>query len=280
MDNHTIAEQLNEYARVLEAEGATMFRVRAYRRAAEVVRGLERPLKDLVAEQGRAGLEAIPGIGKSLSYTIEGLVRDGELRTVRPADGQLEPQRLLTSLPGVGPRTAAVLHDRLGIATLEELEQAAEEGRLGEAGIGPKRLRGLRDVLAGRLQRSIHPEPVQGEPDVDDLLAVEAEYREQAEQHGLPTLAPRRFNPTGERWLPIWRTERGGWRYRMLFSNTALAHRLGKTRDWVVVYFENDFHSGQRTVVTETRGDLAGRRVVRGRERECRAHYGRAEPAA
>lgn len=59
----------------------------------------------------------------------------------------------------------------------------------------------------------------------------------------------------------------------MLFSNTALAHRLGRTRDWVVIYFENDFQAGQRTVVTETRGDLRGRRVVRGRERECRAHY-------
>jgi hypothetical protein len=280
MDNHTIAEQLNEYARVLEAEGGSVFRVRAYRRAAEVIRDLGRPLQELVAEQGRAGLEAIPGIGNSLSYTIEGLVRDGEFRTARPADGELEPLRLLTSLPGVGPRTAEVLHDRLGIATLEELERAAEEGRLAEAGIGPKRARGLRDVLAGRLQRSAAPEPVKGEPDLEDLLAVEAAYREQAEQHRLPTLAPRRFNPEGERWLPIWRTERGGWRYRVLFSNTALAHRLGRTRDWVVLYFENDFHSGQRTVVTETRGDLAGRRVVRGRERECRAHYQGAEPAA
>ena len=58
----------------------------------------------------------------------------------------------------------------------------------------------------------------------------------------------------------------------------ALAHELGTTRDWVVVYFHADAGGeGQRTVVTETRGVLAGRRVVRGREDECRAHY---EPAA
>jgi hypothetical protein len=59
-----------------------------------------------------------------------------------------------------------------------------------------------------------------------------------------------------------------------LYSNTAQAHQLGRTRDWVVLYFYDDEHTeGQHTVVTETHGPLAGRRVVRGREAECRAHY-------
>jgi hypothetical protein len=280
MENQAIAERLTGYAQELEAEGATVYRVRAYRRAAEVVGALERPLKEIVAEQGRAGLEELPGIGKSLAYTLESLARAGEWRTLRPVDGQREPERLLTSLPGVGPRTAAALHDRLGVASLGDLERAAEEGRLGEAGIGPKRLRGLRDALASRLPQNELPEPMPGEPDVEELLAVDAGYREQAEQGRLPRLRPRRFNPEQERWLPVWRTEGGGWRYRALFSNTALAHRLGRTRDWVVVYFDDGIHSGQRTVVTETHGDLAGRRVVRGRERECRAHHRGAEPAA
>ena len=65
---------------------------------------------------------------------------------------------------------------------------------------------------------------------------------------------------------------------RLLFWNTALAHRLGQTHDWVVVYFDDGVISGQCTVVTETRGDLRGLRVVRGRERECRDAYA-AEPA-
>ncbi len=59
----------------------------------------------------------------------------------------------------------------------------------------------------------------------------------------------------------------------MLYSNTALAHRLGRSRDWVVIYFTNGDVAGQRTIVTESRGDLAGRRVVRGREEECRGQY-------
>jgi hypothetical protein len=233
----------------------------------------------VVEKEGRAGLEALPGIGQSLAYTIESLVRTGEFRTLRPEGGHIDPERLLTSLPGVGPQLARLLHERLGITTLEEMERAAHDGRLRQVGVGPKRLRGLIDALAGRLRRARLPEPIHGEPPVADLLAVDEEYRRQAEANGLPTIAPRRFNPGHEPWLPLFRADRGGWRYRALYSNTALAHRLGQTHDWVVIYFDDGVTAGQRTVVTETRGDLRGRRVVRGREGECRAHY-QPSPAA
>jgi hypothetical protein len=106
------------------------------------------------------------------------------------------------------------------------------------------------------------------------VLDVVREYREGAVAGRLPRIAPRRFNPSGEAWLPILHTEREAWQLTALFSNTARAHELGKTRDWVVVYFHTDIRGeGQRTVVTETRGALIGRRVVRGREEECRTHY-------
>jgi putative hydrolase len=66
----------------------------------------------------------------------------------------------------------------------------------------------------------------------------------------------------------------GGWHFTALYSNTATAHKLKRTHDWVVVYFyDDDQVEGQHTVVTETRGALAGRRVVRGRELECREFY-------
>lgn len=65
-----------------------------------------------------------------------------------------------------------------------------------------------------------------------------------------------------------------GPRRTVLYSNTARAHELGRTRDWVVMYYyDGDHVEAQCTVVTETRGALAGKRVVRGREQECRAHY-------
>jgi hypothetical protein len=273
MDNETIARKLNEYATYLDGEESNVHRVRAYRRAADTVHRERRPLKEIVEQEGRAGLEALPGIGRSLAFTIEGLVRTGEFRTSRPDGGHIDPEQLLTSLPGVGPQLARELHERLHITTLEEMERAAHDGRLRQVGVGPKRLRGLIDALSGRLRRTRLPEPVVGEPPVADLLAIDDDYRRQAAASQLPTLTPRRFNPGNDPWLPLFVTDRSGWRFRALFSNTALAHRLGQTHDWVVLYFDDGVSSGQRTVVTETRGDLRGRRVVRGREGECRAHY-------
>jgi DNA polymerase (family 10) len=278
MNNEMIAHKLNEYADYLEGEEANIYRARAYRRAAQTILGLDKPASDLLAEKGRAGLDELPGVGASLAYTIESLIRTGEFHTLRPTGGHIDPERLLTSLPGVGPQLARTLHERLGVTSLEQMEQAAHDGRLAQAGVGPKRLRGLIDALAGRLARSRLPEPVRGEPSVDDILEVDAEYHRRADNNRLPTLSPRRFNPENQPWLPMYNTDRRGWRYRALFSNTALAHRLGRTRDWVVIAFHDGFVSGQRTVVTETVGDLRGRRVVRGRERECRAYYAGCEP--
>jgi hypothetical protein len=106
------------------------------------------------------------------------------------------------------------------------------------------------------------------------LVDVDREYREKAKRGRLPTIAPKRFNPRGESWLPILHATRGDWHFTALFSNTARAHELGKTRDWVVIYLYDDRHAErQHTVVTETRGALVGKRVIRGRETECRAHY-------
>jgi hypothetical protein len=273
MDNYSIAHKLNDYATYLEGEESNVYRVRAYRRAAETVMAQEKPLTEVYAEGGRSALEALPGIGTSLAYTLEGLIKTGEFRTLRPEGGHIDPERLLASLPGVGRGLARILHERLGISTLEDLERAAHEGQLREVGIGPKRLRGLIDALAGRLRRSRLPEPIRGEPLVADILAIDAQYRQKAERNILPTVTPRRFNPEHEPWLPFFHGDHQGWKYRALFSNTALAHRLGQTRDWVVIFFDDGVVSGQRTVVTETRGDLRGLRVVRGRERECRTHY-------
>jgi hypothetical protein len=106
------------------------------------------------------------------------------------------------------------------------------------------------------------------EPSVATLLDVDREYRERRDR--LPRITPRQFNPGGKARLPILHTTRGPWRFTALHSNTALAHRLRRTHDWVVIYFHAGQHpEGRRTVVTETRGELEGRRVVRGRETEC-----------
>jgi hypothetical protein len=112
------------------------------------------------------------------------------------------------------------------------------------------------------------------QPPIAVLLAVDEEYRGKADAQTLPLIAPRRFNPSGRAWLPIMHVEREGWDITALFSNTARAHELGRTHDWVVIYVDGRDGQEQRyTVVTEYRGELTGRRVVRGREDESRAYY-------
>ncbi|MBV9125247.1 MAG: DNA-binding protein [Planctomycetes bacterium] len=273
MENRTVAEWLTNFADYLDATDANPYRARAYRRAAETMLQLDRPVSHIVDSDGRKGLEELPGIGSHLSYTIDTLVRTGEFRTMNSEGGHVDCERLFASLPGIGPQLARKIREELGLQTLEELEQAAHEGRLAGLKVGPKRLRGIMDALAGRLRRRRMPEPVRGEPPVADLLTVDQEYRDLAEKGGLPTLAPRRFNPQHQPWLPLLQGKRGGWYYRAEYSNSALAHRLGQTRDWVVISFDDGVVSGQRTVVTETRGSLRGQRVVRGREVECQVHY-------
>jgi hypothetical protein len=133
----------------------------------------------------------------------------------------------------------------------------------------------LRATLGEMLQRR-RPRVLRAtsEPPVDLLLDVDREYRERAGRQDLPKIAPRRFNPDNRQWLPILHTERGDWHFTALYSNTARAHELDRTRDWVVIYFQTDDEAeGQRTVVSETRGTLTGSRVVRGREAECRELY-------
>ena len=286
MTNEAMSKRLREYALDLEKEGGNLFRARAFRTAAGQLLMMSRAIDEVFAEEGRSGLERLPGIGKSLAYTVEGLLRTGELRTLHPLEGQSEPDRQLTSLPGVGVRTVELLRDRLRITTLEGLREAARQGRLMEIGIGPRRTAELLEEVDRRLGQKQKSKAPGNEPGVEALLTIDEAYRRCAERDELPKVAPRSFNPEGEPWLGLLREKRDGYSMRALYSNTAVAHRMGQTRDWVVVYFEQEGISGQRTVVTETRGDLAGKRVVRGRENECRAHYQRqmqavgSEPAA
>jgi hypothetical protein len=252
--------------------------VSAYRRAAETVAGLDEDVAALLERQGIEGLDALPGIGSVLAQAIAQMVRTGRWAQLERLRGAVAPEQLFQSIPGLGPGLARRIHEHLDVDTLEGLELAAHDGRLEQVpGIGPRRAAMLRATLAGMLARTRPARRQRAlEPPVDLLLDVDREYREKAARGALPKIAPRRFNPSGAAWLPILHTERGEWRFTALFSNTALAHELGRVDDWVVIYFHQDSGpEGQRTVVTESRGPLAGRRVVRGREAECAAQLHR-----
>jgi DNA polymerase (family 10) len=272
LDNLAAARRLEQAARILEEQDASLYRVRAYRTAAATVRALDRPAIDILREGGRRALMELPAIGDRLAGTLEQLLLTGHIPHIEGLGAK--PEDLFGSVPGIGPEMARRIHDTLHVETLEELERAAHDGRLATVpGLGPKRLRGVREALAGRFRRAVGG-PVPKLPPVSDILAVDEMYRDRA-AHGLLTqIAPRRFNAMDEAWLPVLKTRMNGFRYRVLYSNTAVAHRAGKTHDWVVVYFEHDDARSQCTVVTEERGAMAGLRVVRGREAECARYYG------
>ena len=274
MHNVEIGRRLEEVADLLEAQQANPFRVQAYRRAAASVRRLSKPLAEIWHEKGDEGLRAVSGVGERLGTALRTLVTTGRLPMLDRLRGETDPVALLESVPGIGPVLAERLHGELGIDSLEDLEAAAHDNRLSDlAGIGKKKLAGIVDSLAtrlGRVRREGHLHDADSPP-VEELLDVDQEYREKAGQ--LPKITPRRFNPNGEAWLPILHTHRGERNYTALYSNTARAHELGRIRDWVVLYSDGGLDERQATVITSQRGNLAGKRIVRGRENECEQFY-------
>ena len=83
MDNRTIARKLMDFAHYLESRRKNLYRVQAYRRAAATILALDRPVEDVIASEGRKGLEILPGIGRYLAFTIANLVHTGVLQTLR-----------------------------------------------------------------------------------------------------------------------------------------------------------------------------------------------------
>lgn len=280
--NQRVADKLRETADLLEQQAANPFRVSAYRHAANTVVHLQRDLQELIQAEGLKGLTALPTIGPGIAAAIYELVTTGRWSQLERLRGTLDPVHLFQSIPGVSAKLAQRLHDTLNVDTLEALEAAAHQGQLETVkGIGPRRAEALRATLANMLGRvRSRKTAISQGPGVDHLLDVDEEYREKSRSGKLPTIAPKRFNPQGRSWLPVLHTRRGEWHFTALYSNSPRAHELGHTRDWVVIYFYDDHHrEGQHTVVTENKGTLIGKRVVRGREAECLAYYARQETA-
>ena len=281
-ENRVIAAQLGEIATLLAHQGAIEFRVRAYRAAADTVRHLEVPLREIFEREGIDGLISIPTVGQSIAHVIEQYLRSGRMVLLDRLRGEETAERLFASLPGLGRELAHRIHEQLEIETLPELMAALADGRLQKVpGMGKKRLRAIRESLSVRLRHPDVAEPRQfdlgsSESDrvpISELLDIDSQYRRLATQGKLPKIAPIRFNPQGTAWLPILHTHRGDRHYTALYSNTARAHELNTTRDWVVIYRDDSQAQGRWTVITSQFGKLRGWRIVRGREDECAEYY-------
>jgi DNA polymerase (family 10) len=127
--NSDIEEILDAIADLLEIQDENPFRVRAYRNAARTIQGLSQSVADLV-RQGQ-DLSGLPGVGKDLAGKIAEIARTGTSPLLVELQGQM-PAGLtdLLRVPGLGPKRVAALYQQLGITTLDDLAQAAEQGRI------------------------------------------------------------------------------------------------------------------------------------------------------
>ena len=132
MDNITIARLLDETAALLEIDGQDNFRVRSYRRAAEAVEQQTTQLATLVTpDADPKALLAIAGIGKGMAANIRDLVATGTMPLRSELLTKYRPTMLeLLRLPGMGPKTVALLWSALEIGNIDQLEAAAKAGHL------------------------------------------------------------------------------------------------------------------------------------------------------
>ncbi len=149
MDNEAIARRFYRLSSLMEIRGDDPFRLRSYRNAAEAIETWPTPLSDVAKEEGLAGLQSIPGVGKAIAGKIIDLLERGtfdawERLIAETPEGVLD----LLEVPGIGPRTAALLHQKFKVSSLKDLKQFVKGGGLEMVdGIGPKTAERIRDSL-------------------------------------------------------------------------------------------------------------------------------------
>jgi len=146
MDNKKIAEIFSEIAKILELKGENPYRVRAYQKASRILESLAEDVK-ILAEKNQ--LESIPGVGKDLAKKIEEIIKTGSLSQYEKLKKEVPPGLLkMMGIPGLGPKTVKLIYEKLGIDSLEKLEEAVKKGRL-------RRLEGIREKTEENILRGI-----------------------------------------------------------------------------------------------------------------------------
>ena len=152
MTNDEIARRFNQMASLMEVRGEDPFRLRSYRMAAEAIETWPTPMSEIAREQGLTGVLEIPGVGKALAGKIVELVETGTFAAWDRLTAETPATVLdLLELPGVGPKTAAMLHQKFKIESLDDLRQFAAGGGLEMIdGIGPKTAERIKNSLERR----------------------------------------------------------------------------------------------------------------------------------
>ena len=150
MDNAAIARRFYRLAALMEVRDDDPFRWRSYRNAAEAIEVWPTSLKEIAEKEGVAGLQEIPGVGKAIAGKVIDLLKKGtfdawERLTAETPETVLD----LMDLPGIGPKTAALLHQRFKVSSLADLKTFVEGGGLEMVdGIGPKTAEKIKEALS------------------------------------------------------------------------------------------------------------------------------------
>src|SRR5262245_26566169 len=149
MNNEAIAKRFHRLAALMEIRGDDPFRLRSYRNAAEAIEVWPTPLKEIAAKEGVTGLQEIPGVGKAIASKVVELLDRGSFDawdrlTKETPESVLE----LTEVPGIGPKTAALLHQRFKVSSRDDLKKFVTGGGLEMVdGIGPKTAERIKEDL-------------------------------------------------------------------------------------------------------------------------------------
>jgi len=145
--NREIAEILNELADLLDIQGENQFRVRSYRNAARTVSGLTESISQMEGDENK--IKELPGIGESMAQKITEIIRTGELEQLKKLKKKIPPSLLdVMKLEQMGPQRTKVLHEELGIDSVDDLEKAARDGKI-------EKLKGFGEKTSDKILKEI-----------------------------------------------------------------------------------------------------------------------------
>ena len=149
MNNEEIARRFHRLSALMEIRGDDPFRLRSYRNAAEAIEVWPTPLKEIAEKEGLTGLQEIPGVGKAIAGKVIDLLERGTFDAWERLIKETPETVLdLTEIPGIGPKTAALLHQRFKVSSLPELKTFVSGGGLDMVdGIGPKTAERIKQAL-------------------------------------------------------------------------------------------------------------------------------------
>ena len=149
MNNEEIARRFYRLATLMEVRGDDPFRLRSYRNAGEAIETWPTPMAKIASKDGMAGLQTVPGVGKAIASKIMELLERGTFDAWQRLTAETPATVLdLLELPGIGPKTAATLHQKFKVSSLPELKAFVAGGGLELVdGIGAKTAEKIKESL-------------------------------------------------------------------------------------------------------------------------------------